>query len=409
MKKSAFWALLFYLAAIASPGLLGIAVNSTPFILYQVACFSALLLYVIILFIRQWPRVSLYATEARFAWIYIGLLIITGLNVAILAAQDGESITSLAQFFLPAMLALTLLFGFGKIAFTRQDMEKFLQIILAITVLSSVYNIIINFQDIIAITSISGSYEVDLKGFFYNRNVLGYMMATGIACALYLWMRQKKLFYLPAIAILAISLIATMSRGAIIFTLIFCIVFLLSQYKSKAVGAIIMAAILVPLSLFAVNQPFVQDNFIRSESVDTGRTGLREFGVNYFLQHNLLLGNGQRAMTALEEEYERSSYHNLYIESLATQGLIGITIVLLGIGYAFSRIRIVMRRHRDLGFFFLAYLLAYVAYIFIEALPLFYATPNSLVTTYIVLLLPLFMINSFKQQKSRKDIATSTL
>lgn len=407
MKKGVIWILSLYLAAVASPGLLGVQVNSTPFILYQVICFSILLLYTVIVLIRQWPNVSLYATEARFALIYIGFLVATGLNIAILAAHDGESIASLAQFFLPAILAIVLIFGFGKLHFDRQDAEKLLQVITAMMVFSSLYNIILNFQDITTITSIAGSYDVDIKGFFYNRNVLGYMMATGIASALYLWVRQKKWIYAPTIAILVVSLLATMSRGAIIFTLIFCIIFLLNQYKSKLAGAAVLAAILVPLSLFAINQPFIQNNYIRSDSIDTGRTGLREFGLDYFMQHNILLGDGQRAMTALEEEYDRSSYHNLYIESLVTQGILGVAIVLLGIGYAFSRIRIVIRKYPDLGFFFLAYLLAYVAYIFIEALPLFYATPNSIVTTYIILLMPLLLANFINKQADLKEYSGS--
>lgn len=384
------------------PGLFGIQANSTPFIIFQIICFSVLLLYVVTYLVRQWPRISLYKTEARFAWVYTGLLIITGLNVTMLATQDGEPFTSLAQFFLPAILASTLIVGFGRTAFQKQDIERFLQIILALTVVSSFYNIVINLQDLISIASISNSYDLDLKGFYYNRNVFGYMMATGVACGFYLWLQQKRPVYLLAVTVLITSLLATMSRGAIIFTLIFCIIFFLSQRKSKLISSLVVAALFIPAAVAIINQPFIQDNFIRAENADTGRSELREFGIDYTTQHNLLLGDGQRAIKALEKEHGYSSYHNLYIEALATQGILGVTIILLGVGYAFSRIRIIIKRYNDLGFFFLAYLLAYVVYILIEALPLFYATPNSLVATYIIILLPLFTVNSFKQ----KDTAT---
>lgn len=395
MNKRVLWILLMYLVAISIPGLFGIQPNSSFFILFQAVSFLAVFLYVAVyVVLRQWPRVALPATEARFVWAYIGLLAVAGLNAVALAVKDGSSLASLAQLLLPAALAFTMIVGFGRISMKRQDVEKFLGMILAFTVVGSLYNIVVNFQDIITIASITNSYEVTLKGFFYNRNVFGFMMATGIACGLYLWKRQKKRLYLVAIAILAISLFTAMSRGGIMFVTIFSIILLLSQYKSKVIGAVAIAFVLVPLSLFALSQPFVQDNLIRADNADTGRSELREFGMEYYIQHNLLLGDGQRAIAAIEDKYQHSSYHNLYIESLATQGLVGLTAILLSIGYAYSRIRKVIVHYRDLGSFFLAYLIAYVAYIFIEALPLFYATPNSIVATYIIILLPMFVANS---------------
>lgn len=394
MSNKALWILILYLAAISLPGLFGIQTNSSLFILFQIVCFSALLILAAVYMLGQSKSLTLPATGLRFAWSYIGLLVISCIYAIILASQNGSSLASMAQFFLPAMLALIFLICFGKTSAQQKDIEKFLGVLLILTVVSSIYNIVINFQDILSINSITGSYQVDLKGFFYNRNVFGYMMAAGIACGLYLWTQQKKVIYLIAIGILAVSLFTAMSRGGILFVAIFSLAFFLGQVKSKILGVITAIIVLIPLLIFTSNQAFIQDNIVRSENADTGRSELRELGTSQFIQGNILFGNGQQAITELEDKHGNSSYHNLYIEALATQGVIGLTIVFLGIGYAYNRIREVKRHYRALGSFFMAFLLAYIVYIFIEALPLFYATPNSIFTTYIIILLPIFVANS---------------
>lgn len=394
MNSKVLWIFTLYLVAISLPGLFGIQANSSFFILFQIACFSVLLVSIALYALKQDKALTLPVTGVRFTWIYVGLLTIACLYAMMLALQNGGSFASMAQFFLPAMLAFIFLIGFGKTRIGKSEIDKFLVILLALTTASSVYNIIINFQDIVSIASITGSYQVDFKGFFYNRNVFGYMMAAGIACGLYLWTQQRKMIYLIAIAILAVSLFAAMSRGGILFIGIFSLVFFLSQAKSKILGVLAGLVILIPLLIFSSNQAFIQNNIIRSDNADTGRSGLREIGMRQFLQGNMIFGNGQKAITDLEERRGNSSYHNLYIEALATQGLIGLAVVFLGIGYAYNRIKKVKQYYKSLGSFFIAFLVAYVVYIFIEALPLFYATPNSILTTYIIILLPMLISNS---------------
>lgn len=394
MNRGAVLVLIVYFIATCIPGLLGLESSSNEFNVFQIVCFSVLFIYAVYRFIKwRVDTITFPATESRFILAYIGLLAITGLHATFLAIQDHNSLASMAQFYLPAMLAATLIIGFGQTALDYLEINRVLRIILVLIVFSSLYSIVTNFEAIISIESLTSSYGADIRGFFYNRNVFSYMMATGIVIAMYLWSDQRRWWYLLSILILGVSLFTAMSRGGIVFVLIFLLVFLLGRAKSKVITLVAMACVCIPLTFFAVKQPFIESNIIRSDNGDTGRGDLRQYGVDYYLHHDILLGDGQRAITSIEKEYGHSSFHNLYIESLATQGFLGLLVILLGVGYSYSRIRIVKRYYRNLGFFFQAYLVAYVLYILIEALPLFYATPNSLITTYILILLPAFVAN----------------
>jgi len=268
-----------------------------------------------------------------------------------------------------------------------------LRVLLLLLVASSAYNIYINYGGIISFSSINNGYAINFKGFFYNRNVFGFMMASGIAFATYLWTIDRQKRYLYSVIVLSVSLIATLSRGSLLFTALFLFIFTYMRAKSKLSVLILVAGIFAIVLPPLAAQPFVKNNIIRAENTDTGRSALRSTGLNYFLHNNPAFGAGQQAIDKLEADYGHSSYHNLYIESLATQGIIGLSLVLLGIGFSGNRIKIIKKKYLNLGSFLQAFLYAYIVYAFFEALSFFYSTPNSILVTYVVLLFPMLLAN----------------
>ena len=391
-KKSVLRILLLYFVGTSIPGLLGIEPQSGLYSLYQAGLFCGVALYTFYSIIRY--RTPASSSALIFAVIYSGLLSIAGVAAIFSALQSNVSITSIAQLLLPIVIALTFLTGYGGARIERDDLYNVMGVVVLFLFLCSVYNIVVNFSDIISLSTITNSYEVDIKGFFANRNVFGYMMALGISLATYLMIQTKKWGYLIPLIVMAISLVATMSRGGILFAIISVGLFLLVKYKMR---------MFVPVLLFAgtaaylSSQTFVQENLIRSDNGDTGRSSLREFGIDYFKEHNILTGSGQGAIDAIIEKYGHNSYHNLYIESLATQGLVGIIAVISALILSYRNIRIIKSHDRELGTFLLILLFTYALYVSIEALPLFYATPNSVLTTYLLVMLPLMLANSYRQ------------
>lgn len=401
MNRSAFYTLLLYLVATSTPGLLGMSPGSGAFIVYQAVCFLVFMLLTLVsMFVYRRDGVF-SGYNLRFLLLYIGLLSSSLVYVLYVAIQQDESFMSMAQFFLPIGLTATMLLGFSNVSFSINVLHRFLTYVVMFLVGSSIYNIAMNFDTIASLASIENSYLVDVKGFFFNRNVFGYMMAVGIAIAVYVWTQTKKNIFMVGSTLMAISLVTAMSRGAFVFLGVFLLMFFLQTVRSKIKFLIGLAVFIVPVSLFIIGQPFVQNNFIRAEVGSSGRSSLQEFGISrYGNEDSILFGGGQKSLVALHEAYGHDSYHNLYLEVLFTQGLVGFAALVILLLFVYRNILVVKRHDKKAGSFFIALFVAYITYIFFEALPLFYGTPNSVLMTYLIVVLPVALVNSF----SRVDI-----
>lgn len=401
-KRAVIRVLLLYLIAASIPGLLGIEARTSLYSVYQAVIFCGLFLYTVYSLIRYGMPGS--SKAMIFTSVYIGLLIMVGAVAILSSIQNDGSIFDMAQLLLPILLALTLLVGFGGAKITLSDVHKMMLVVVFFLSFASIYNIIINFDDIVTLSSITGSYEVDMKGFFANRNVFGFMMAVGASLAVYLWTQKKQILYIVLALVMVFSLVTAMSRGGLLFFVLSVLFYLLAKYRKRIILPLAVVAVVM---FIAAGQPFVQDNIIRADSGDTGRSSLREHGLAYISQSNILTGGGQQAIDYVQERTGRDSYHNLYIETLATQGVIGALALLASFFFSYRLLMAVRRRCKDLGVYLLCFLATFVIYVWIEALPLFYGTPNSVLVTYLLIVIPLLLLNGKGYDASKQLTGTS--
>lgn len=394
--KATLRVLLLYFIAVSVPSLFGVEARTSLYSVYQAAIFCLLFLYTTYSLIRY--RQPAFSRSIRFAISYIGLLTIVGSAAIISTISRDGSIFDIAQILLPILVTATLLLGFGGAQVSGDDVRKFLTYIMLFLVFSSVYNIVVNFHEIISIANITNSYQVNIKGFYSNRNVFGYMMAAGTGIAIYLWTQKKKILYLFFGLIMALSMILAMSRGGILFAILCVGLYLLFKYKAKMIIPMTIASITATV---IISQPFVQNNIIRADNGDTGRSQLRNYGIDHFMHNNIITGEGQNAIDYIVDKAGYDSFHNLYVETLATQGIVGIVALFLALVFSHRLIRKVRHKDYDFSLFLLAFLYSYIIYVMIEALPLFYATPNSVLTTYLLIVLPLFLTNNSQLQPSK--------
>ncbi|MDO4759615.1 MAG: O-antigen ligase family protein [Candidatus Saccharibacteria bacterium] len=393
------YAIFLYTLGLSLPGIFFINPGSVAYILYQVVSLLGIALFILINYLKHKKKLSFLKSVLYFSFAYTGILTATALYSIHLAIADNRSLGSIAQFLLPPALCLVLLIGSGYSRLSPKIIDRFLGFIIVFTLFCALYGMVVNYDTIISLSSITNSYNADIKGFFANRNIFGYMLALGAACGTFLFTKNRKKILLPAIVILLTGTVLSMSRGAILLYVIFLIAFILLKSKKKIKALALITTTLAiaysTLSSFA----FIQDNIIRLDNGDTGRSELRSYGIQHFLDNNLLLGSGERAINSIEAKFQHSSFHNLYIETLATQGLVGFVALIVCMLYVWSNIRLIKKYDRVNYAFFAALFFAYMVYCLIEALPLFYGTPNSALTTFVLVLLPIFMINSLKARK----------
>lgn len=396
--------ILTYIVALSLPGLFSIETKSIAYAIYQIICILFLIFFIFINYIKYRKKITFPKPALYFVALYLSILTPSVVYSTYIAIANGDSIANIAQFILPIVLCSSLMIGSSYSKLSALELDKIMKFILLFILTCALYNMVINYETILSLSSINGSYDVDIKGFFTNRNVFGYMMACGMACGTVLFSKYKKPITLVIITIIGANLFFAMSRGAILFFLVFLTLFILSKTKNKIGATLVLTMLLALLAGVLFNNTFVQNNIIRSDNGDTGRSELRSYGIQRFIYGNIVLGEGQNAIKEIEKEFKHSSFHNLYIETLATQGLLGFAALIICTIYIWINIKQLKRYDLTYYSFFLSFFVAYLLYCTVEALPTFYATPNSIMTTYILILLPLFVLNFYKVKSLRKGI-----
>lgn len=118
--------------------------------------------------------------------------------------------------------------GLGKHeALSPKNVRLVLKVIVLLGIISCIYNIVINWSEMLKIFTITNSYQVRFQSFFDNRNKFGSFMFTSIFAQIMLFYLDKeknkrKLFrFLACLILFILNLLLTLSRGAILVSALF--------------------------------------------------------------------------------------------------------------------------------------------------------------------------------------------
>jgi O-antigen ligase len=307
---------------------------------------------------------------------------------------------------LPPIFMILFLVLLGKERLSLLDVRKFNVYIISFAVFCSVYNLISNYAFIAnEWLNVADPYESVLSSFYLNRNTFGFLLSFAIAAVILNLItespKKNRLLYISTLLLLMTNLILTLSRGAILMTIIFFIIFTILR---KGVAGIFKAVVVLAILAFAVfsllGSDFVNVNLIRKETGTTGRDALQSYGVEYFQANNLLTGSGVGiAGSALFSDYGYSSFHSAYVTVLVDGGILYMITYIFILLVAFSNMKKIHRKNTEYGSFFMALFIAYVAYGFFEANILFRFDPNSILATFYLFLLPLYLANYLTETK----------
>ncbi|MFH7818869.1 O-antigen ligase family protein [Neobacillus thermocopriae] len=228
-----------------------------------------------------------------------------------------------------------------SIKIKKMQFKYFLRYFIYFSIIACIYNLISNFGDITNIGNITSGYEVTLKSFFVNKNQFGAFLFVSII-AFYYFLSGKKIKMLDVLILLLfiINLILTMSRGAILATIIFFIFFYLQHLKHiKLIAPIIIFLSITSLVILSSDRiiTFIKNNIIRVDAGVTGRTEIWDMGMNIYVQNNFL--NGVGYFTGLDlakgQGFQFEEFHSLYIDTLVSGGIIELFFIFILLGYIF--------------------------------------------------------------------------
>lgn len=236
----------------------------------------------------------------------------------------------------------------SKFEITKEEFIDFMKKIVIIGIISCIYNVIANWNDIINIVNIKESYDVSISSFFPNRNQYAIFMLICIIANLYIIANKVSKKYIAIQILFIISIILTMSRNAILGLAILYGVYLCLNFKNinskltKKQKIIIVASVILFIiiaTILLIKIPDLIENinklFIRTYTVNTesGRLALWINGFNIF-KDNPILGVGRFTGVNINmNEYNSplDQFHNIYVETLVSYGIVG----LMGLIYLF--------------------------------------------------------------------------
>ena len=239
---------------------------------------------------------------------------------------------------------------------TKDQFIDFMKKVVFLGVISCIYNIIVNFEDVINIFNVKNSYDLNLKSFFANRNQYGIFLIIVMLSNLYVLNIEHSKKYIVLQIIFVISAILTMSRNTILGTIIMNLLFLSFNIKnikekltkkqmitlisvcSIVVLIILLSIVFVPEIKETINKLFIRTYTI---STDSGRIKLWINGVD-LVNSNLLTGIGRFKAIMLNNTAYNSrldQFHSIYVETLVTYGIVGEVCLIYSIVQYIKRIK----------------------------------------------------------------------
>lgn len=260
-----------------------------------------------------------------------------------------------------ASLALNVLFFLiliPKFDVTYEQLVVFIEKMIFIGVISVAVNLVLNFRMITNLSAITNSYSVNFSSFFPNRNQFGlFMLIISILNALLITIKNKKVNKVLQVVFI-INLILSMSRNSILGLVIFYIVRFISSKTSRGKDfrvrpkhifilslAVIFTSILLSIVLNnVIIQNKISELFIRADNLESGSGRFDTWGngINIAFNHNIIFGVGRYLAIHLNHILYHNGleyFHSLYVEKLATHGVIGLLWLLYVMSYVLLRVK----------------------------------------------------------------------
>lgn len=245
-------------------------------------------------------------------------------------------------------LNFLLLFGvMSNVKVSKSQIKSFMLYMTVFAVIACIYNFVVNRSALLNFwsytSSYSSSYELQFKSFFINRNQFGGLLFMSIVAHSYLCSDKKiRKINILIFIIQLLSVILTMSRGAILACAVFFSVLYLQHSKNLKVSLSVIAfcsIIIIGITSNSAYMGFITKYLIRPDVGSAGRTEIWKMGFGLAEQNNIV--NGVGYFTGLDLAYEQGfkfdQFHNLYIDALVSGGIIELSLIVFLLIYVFRR------------------------------------------------------------------------
>ena len=281
-------------------------------------------------------------------------------------------------------------------------------------ILSCINNMILYFDEILQTLGLQeGEFIVNIKSFFANRNQFAFFMYVAIIADLFMILKENKVIHKFILILFFVNLFFTMSRTGILAVGIFVFIYFLTidiiNKKTKFIllllGIICLIGIIYLIN--EVNPSLIQKlgRFDRIKDL-SGRTDIWARGINLLKENpiNMLFGVGrfQGAEILKFEKKSFSQFHNIYIDSLVTGGIMELIFVLYIYGFVVRKVfkSDIDKKYKKL---YLAMFITFAIYICFESFGRFSIGSSDTLCLIFFVTIPLLHANSCKIKDELKN------
>lgn len=289
----------------------------------------------------------------------------------------------------------------SRISIPKSSLLKFFKGIIVLGVIASIFNLFINYDQLLNVFNVRNAYAYNFQSFYLNRNTYAQLLFFSIIANTVLFMEKKTKVGLVFYILFGFNLISTFSRGSLLAVAVFFLIyFIITNRKAIMKKVTVVAGGVVTLALIWTSsrlQEFVIQTLIRSDVGTTKRTGIWDVAFQLLDETSWLFGIGEfSAVNYLNQfGYSNSQFHSFYVETLVTGGL-SLLIFFIGVlWFIAKKIKLIMKNDKNIGVVYFAGFISMIIYAFFESISFFtMGYVGTLYSTFFISI-PLMYSNSF--------------
>jgi len=213
----------------------------------------------------------------------------------------------------------------------EKDFEKFMRIIVIISVMACLYSFFFEFEEILSIRYVTNTNALSIRSFFSNRNQYAMFLFIAFVANTYLIQISRTKLRVLVYVIQIIGVLTTFSRGAL-FSIVVMVSLLYIQSKNakrKFAVFIMMIVIIIGIVFSSGLVEYFLHNYVRlEESADSGRFILWKYAWDVFVQYSYLgVGFYTGVDIAQAKGMGLSQFHNMFFDILVDGGILELLFV----------------------------------------------------------------------------------
>ncbi len=299
---------------------------------------------------------------------------------------------------------LTLILG-EKNQINKKQLLFFLNWIILLVTIMTIYTIIFEFNKIISMFTITTAYGNQLKSFLSSSHEYALYLCAGIISSLICFKySRKKIKYLLSIVLFALVLILTYSRTFILGMISFVFIYILFLQNKKCKTCFIIVGIISLLLILFI--PLLKNfifQIVLKNNNSAGRNILYSTALKYFGEGNLIekvWGHGIYASRNYFEFFTtHPSVHNTYLQILIYYGIVGELFFIIFIIFQIYNCIKAIKYNKYLGVIIFAILIFCIVVMSFDTTYIFDSQCPSFFLTFFAIIIPKYMINAINENK----------